>query len=441
MKADASVLARAGRDLYGYDVTSVRTVRRPGRTAAALLRYAPWSARSWHLTTGVLTGGVVGILTGAVVLLLALLTAVLAVTVVFGAGSLLLLVGCVHAFAVLQRSRLAGLLGVRIPPPPARAYDTWYRGLLGEARSPYTWRQFGYHLFALVVGGAGAALVAFAWSGGFLLATAPLHAWLALDRTDHAPGLAGTSAAGVGLVFAAPWLARGVAVLDVRVGHALLGPDRRAELARRVDALAQSRAGAVAAADAERRRIERDLHDGVQQRLVALAMNLGLARASHPDAPDALSEAIARSHDDAKQALSELRDVVRGLHPAVLDDRGLDAALSGIAARAPVPVRLRVDLPRRPPPAIEAVAYFVVSEALANVTKHARASRVEVTVRPVGDLLRVVISDDGRGGARPAGGTGLRGLAQRVASVDGTLGIDSPPGGPTTIEVELPCGW
>src|SRR5690606_35902980 len=142
VKADASVLARAGRDLYGYDVTSVRTVRRPGRTAAALLRYAPWSARSWHLTTGVLTGGVVGILTGAVVLLLALLTAVLAVTVVFGAGSLLLLVGCVHAFAVLQRSRLAGLLGVRIPPPPARAYDTWYRGLLGEARSPYTWRQF-----------------------------------------------------------------------------------------------------------------------------------------------------------------------------------------------------------------------------------------------------------------------------------------------------------
>lgn len=208
--------------------------------------------------------------------------------------------------------------------------------------------------------------------------------------------------------------------------------------------LAASRADLVAAADAERRRIERDLHDGTQQRLVSLAMNLGITRASTTGLPDSAREAIENAHDEAKQALSELRDFVRGLHPAVLDDLGLDAALSGVTARCPVPVRLRTDLPQRLPDQIEQVAYFVVSEALTNAVKHAEASTVEADVRQVPSFsgrgrLRVVVRDDGRGGARPDRGSGLRGLAQRVASVDGTLHLDSPLGGPTTIRVELPC--
>jgi signal transduction histidine kinase len=216
----------------------------------------------------------------------------------------------------------------------------------------------------------------------------------------------------------------------------------------RVESLARSRAEIVAATDAERRRIERDLHDGTQRRLVSLALHLGMARASLTDAPEPIRQVIEQAHDEATEALAELRQLVRGLHPAVLDDRGLDAALSGIAANAPLPVRLRVDVPTRCAPGVEAVAYFVVSEALTNVAKHAGASHAEVTVERTGDRLRIVVSDDGRGGATldgggtaaNGGGTGLRGLAQRAAAVDGTLTVESPPGGPTAITVELPCG-
>jgi signal transduction histidine kinase len=202
--------------------------------------------------------------------------------------------------------------------------------------------------------------------------------------------------------------------------------------------LAQTRAGAVDAADAERRRLERDLHDGTQQRLVSLAMNLGMARLEATTAEQA-KNAIAAAHEEAKAALTELRNLIRGLHPAVLQDRGLDAALSGVAARMPVPVRLTVDLPRRPAPVIEAVAYFVVSEALTNVAKHAQATQAEVFVQRASDRLHVIISDDGVGGADPARGTGLAGLAKRASSVDGTFEIASPPGGPTLITVDLPC--
>jgi signal transduction histidine kinase len=194
----------------------------------------------------------------------------------------------------------------------------------------------------------------------------------------------------------------------------------------------------VDAADAERRRLERDLHDGTQQRLVSLAINLGMARAQVGTTEEA-RQAIADAHEEAKSALAELRDLIRGLHPAVLEDRGLDAALSGVAARMPIPVRLTVDLPRRPAPVIEAVAYFVVSEGLANIVKHAQASQAEVVVSRAGDRLHIIVSDDGNGGADPRRGTGLTGLANRAASVDGTFEIVSPSGGPTLLTVDLPC--
>ena len=202
-----------------------------------------------------------------------------------------------------------------------------------------------------------------------------------------------------------------------------------------------SRDDAVDAADAERRRIERDLHDGAQQRLTSLALKLGIARVTLTGPPSPAHATIAQAHDEAKQALVELRELVRGMHPSVLHERGLDAALSGIAARSPVPVRLRVELPERVGRAVEAVAYYVVSEALTNAARHAHASRIDVGVERSDELLRVTISDNGRGGADPGRGTGLRGLAQRVGSVDGTLRVDSPEGGPTTIAAELPCGW
>jgi signal transduction histidine kinase len=194
----------------------------------------------------------------------------------------------------------------------------------------------------------------------------------------------------------------------------------------------------VDAADADRRRIERDLHDGAQARLVSLAMELGRAKAHFDDDPERAKALVTQAHEDAKTALVELRNLVRGVHPPVLSDRGLDAALSGLAAICPVPVTVQVDVAKRPSATVEAVAYFVVAESLTNVAKHSGAAGATVTVRSESDVLHVVVRDDGRGGAA-ATGAGLAGLADRVQAVDGHLSIDSPAGGPTVIEVEIPC--
>jgi len=207
----------------------------------------------------------------------------------------------------------------------------------------------------------------------------------------------------------------------------------------RIGELETSRAGVVDAAETERRRIERDLHDGAQQRLVSLAMDLGRAKAKFGTDPEGAAEIVSQAHDQAKEALAELRNLVRGVHPPVLSDRGLDAALSGLAALSPVPVTVSVELPSRPPAAIEAIAYFVVAEALTNIAKHAHAHHARILVVGVDDQLSVEITDDGVGGADPAG-QGLSGLAARVAGVDGQFRVTSPPGGPTTLEVTLPCG-
>lgn len=260
-----------------------------------------------------------------------------------------------------------------------------------------------------------------------------------VEHRGYATLLGYATVAGLLVLAAVPALAGGLVRLENIVGRAVLYVSRSEELERRVEDLTESRAGAVDAADAERRRIERDLHDGAQQRLVALALNLGLAKATLKDLPPEARQVIDEAHRDAKEAIEELNSLVRGLHPAVLDELGLDAALSGLAARAPLPVRLWTELPDRAAPAVEAVAYFVVSEALNNVAKHAGATRAEVNVTRLGEILRVVVTDDGVGGADPARGSGLKGLAQRVRSVDGAFRMSSPVGGPTTMTVELPC--
>lgn len=339
-----------------------------------------------------------------------------------------------------QHGRFRTRLGVEIPSPHTGRRP----GPLTWIRTPAGRRQLLYHLLDGPLLALAAALVLLLWIAG--CAAVSLYAWLwlvPLDwRADH-PGYstwaAYVTAGGIAALYAASWLSGALTRLDTRVASALLGPSRAEQLARRVDDLTESRAGLVDAVDAERRRIERDLHDGAQQRLVSLAVNLGLARATLGDLPEDARRVLDEAHREAKEAIEELSGLVRGLHPAVLEDRGLDAAVSGVAARAPIPVRVKVDLPSRPSPTIEAVAYFVVSEALTNVVKHAEASRAEVTVERFGPTLLVVVSDDGVGGADPAGGSGLAGLAKRVAAVDGTLTVDSPVGGPTVMTVELPC--
>jgi signal transduction histidine kinase len=190
----------------------------------------------------------------------------------------------------------------------------------------------------------------------------------------------------------------------------------------------------------ERRRIERDLHDGAQQRLVALAMDLGMARERMESDPASARQLVGEAHEEAKRALAEIRDLVRGIHPAVLTDRGLDAAVSALAGRSPIPVTVTADLPGRLPEAIESTAYFVVAEGLANVAKHSGAGRAAVILRRRGDRLAVEVSDDGRGGADPARGSGLRGLGDRVAAVDGDLVLERTADGLTVLRAELPCG-
>jgi signal transduction histidine kinase len=223
--------------------------------------------------------------------------------------------------------------------------------------------------------------------------------------------------------------------------RAVLAWRGREELDARVLELSRSRARILQASDAQRRRIERDLHDGAQQRLTGLIMTLGLARLDLADAPPAARAVVDRAHEESKRVLADLRDLVHGIHPQVLTDRGLAPALAGLAERCPVPVELDVDLPERLPEPVEAAAWFIVSEALANVAKHSRARRAWVLARRVGQLLVLEVRDDGVGGADPARGTGLVGLADRVSVLDGRIVLASPPGGPTVLRVELPCGW
>ncbi|SEE30775.1 Putative sensor [Streptomyces misionensis] len=345
-----------------------------------------------------------------------------------------------------QRRRYRALTGKDLPRPavpgPGGNGKSPVRRLTGRA----LWRQACYHAVAGPLLAVLDLTVLAVWATA--LVAASLYVWIwalppqwRVTDLGYSTQAVYITAGGLALLFLGPRLTSALIRLQTRAAEVLLGPSRTEKLTRRVADLAESRAGVLDAADAERRRIERDLHDGAQQRLVSLAVNLGLAKAAFGDLPADARTMIDEAHREAKEAIAELNNLVRGLHPAVLEDRGLDAALSGIAARLPIPVRVAVHLPQRPSPTIEAVAYFVVSEALTNVVKHAQATRADVTVKRNRETLLVTVTDDGAGGADPAaaGGTGLAGLAKRAASVDGTFSCHSPAGGPTVITVELPC--
>ncbi len=302
---------------------------------------------------------------------------------------------------------------------------------------PATWRDVAWTTVNAVAGWLLAAPAALAAYGLIGLATGRVVPQLALPPPDplkDAPAAAlfpaGIAIAALGLL-AAPPLLRGYG----RAARLMLAPTRQAE----IDRLAEARARAVTAAGAERRRIERDLHDGLQPLLVSLAVDLGIAEARFGKDPGSARALLARAHADAKTAIEELRGLVRGIHPSVLDGRGLDAALSALVASCPVPVTLRVDLPRRPDQIREAAAYYVAAEAITNIAKHASARSATVTVGAREHSLRVMVEDDGAGGARIEPGGGLAGLAARISSIDGTFTVSSPPGGPTRVEAVIPC--
>ncbi|MGW7609588.1 sensor histidine kinase [Streptomyces sp. NPDC054766] len=233
-----------------------------------------------------------------------------------------------------------------------------------------------------------------------------------------------------------PFIARGLTNVDRAMVRGLLSPSD--ELERRIAELESDRGVVVDTAAADLRRIERDLHDGAQARLVNLAMGLGLAKEKLLEDPDAAASMVDEAHGEVKLALQELRDLARGIHPAVLTDRGLDAALSAIASRCTVPVKVTAELETRPAAAIEGIAYFTVSELLQNVSKHSGARSASVEVWRTDERLLIQVSDDGRGGAGLDGGTGIAGLADRLGAVDGLFVVESPVGGPTVITAELP---
>jgi signal transduction histidine kinase len=348
----------------------------------------------------------------------------------------------VRGLAGLERRRMQLFLGREIPAAPGPT-----KGWRGQFTHAPTWRAIGYFLLQFVLGVVTFTVVITTWAVSLAMLSMPwwldrvpsrrADAW-ALTVTDQRTAWL-LAAAGLLVAGLAALLTYGLTSLEGALARALLGPTAR-DLERQVDELRDSRSRVVDSVDVERRRIERDLHDGAQQRLVAVAMNLGRARSHYEDDPATARLLLDEAHRDAKQALAELRDLARGIHPAVLTDRGLDAALSGLAGRSPVPVTVTVDVEPRCTPTIEAIAYFVVSEALANVAKHAQATHAVVAVARIGDRLVVEISDDGIGGADATRGSGLAGLRDRVAGVDGTLDIASPAGGPTILKAQLPCG-
>ncbi|WP_033319589.1 sensor histidine kinase [Streptomyces yerevanensis] len=306
----------------------------------------------------------------------------------------------------LERGRARALLGVRVEEPsplPFRGQSGFLSRLWMALRDPVGWRTVLYDFMRLP------------W--GILTFTITLTSLFVLW-----PVL--------------PFIARGLANADRAMVRGLLSPSD--ELERRVAELESDRGVVVDTAAADLRRIERDLHDGAQARLVNLAMGLGLAKEKLLEDPDTAASMVEEAHGEVKLALQELRDLARGIHPAVLTDRGLDAALSAVASRCTVPVKVTADLPMRPAAAIEGIAYFTVSELLQNVSKHSGARSASVDVWRSDNRLLIQVWDDGRGGASLDGGTGMAGLADRLGAVDGLFVIESPVGGPTTITAELP---
>jgi signal transduction histidine kinase len=361
-----------------------------------------------------------------------------------------------RSLAAVSRSLAGRLLGTRVaPPPPFRPRP----GVVGWIWSGITdaagWRARAYLVLKLPVAAAGYLVAGWTWLGGLSGLTYPLR-WEILDQmhvrdgVNPLPGSLTTLEGnlvvvplGVALLITAPWLTRAVVGLDRVLITRLIGPVSTTE---RVRELEQTRAHAVDDSAARLRRIERDLHDGAQAQMVAVAMKLGLARENLGGTAGATVgaedvqrafELVDAAHGIAKEAITELRDLAHGIHPPVLD-HGLAAALATVAARSAVPVELVADLPERPSAAIETIAYFCAAELLANVAKHSGARHAALEAVHVPGLLRLRVSDDGVGGARADRGNGLAGLIERLRTVDGRMEISSPPGGPTVVTIELP---
>ncbi|MEV8408804.1 sensor domain-containing protein [Streptomyces niveus] len=400
-----------------------------------------WPWRVWaHLLGGALTG------LASLLLLAALAVSGLLLSVI-GVDLVLMLAATFGVpAAAVERRRMRLVEPVPVPNPHRSLVGAGRRGRLRtRLRERATWRELGYVVvFAPLQVCVGLAL-AIGLTFAVILLAAPLIVWNAgpedvmiipgrpVESPLHA--LPATAAGLLALVLCA-YAAGLLAGAQVKTAVFVLSP-RDEE--RQVVELTRSRARLADAFEAERRRIERDLHDGAQAQLVALTMTLGLAELELRESGSPATELVSRARGEARLALTQLRDLVRGIYPQVLTDHGLDAAVAEIALRSPIPVDVDIDLPRRLPDAVETVAYFTVTEALTNAAKHSGATRLTVVGRLKRGTLTLVITDNGRGGAVPSAGAGLQGLADRVAILKGRLVVSSPVGGPTRVGVEVPC--
>jgi signal transduction histidine kinase len=380
--------------------------------------------------------------------------ALIAMGLIAGIGLSVLTVGLPVLIGVLAGARLIGtvhiglagsLLGTKVSAParPQLKPGLW-NGVKGRLGDPIGWRAIAYLVLRLPLSLIEFFLVATLFIYAVSTLTYPLF-WFTLGgdamptfdlRVDVWPLTLPLAFTGLTVLLAMPWVLHGVTELDRLLVRSILGTE---DLSKRVRELERSRATAVEDATQRLRRIERDLHDGAQAQLVALAMKLGIAKDElNSESVDVaqITALVTAAHANAKQALIELRDLARGIHPAALD-AGLDVALSTLAASSGIDARIVVDLPSRPTPSIETIAYFTVAELLTNATKHTSAE-IEVDVSASADTLRLVVRDSGGGGARLEQGGGLAGIVERLATVDGGLGIHSPPGGPTVITAEIP---
>ncbi|MDT0610127.1 sensor histidine kinase [Streptomyces lancefieldiae] len=406
------------------------------------------SAWPWRSLAYLLTGAVAGAVTLVGIAAAVTVGGVLAIVLV---GLPLLLLTALAGLPVAQLERLRLRLVDRDPAsgrhrqPAAAGLWAW---LTTRLREPATWRELGYALlFAGLLWPVDALAVTTALALPLATVATPLLMATVGDGEEAKvlkqwtvttwPTAFAVAVLGLLLLALGAYALGLVAGARAELARVLVGTPREGDLGDRVVELTRSRVRLVDAFEAERRRIERDLHDGAQQRLVALTMALGLARLDAPPGP--LADQLAKAHGEAGKALEELRELIHGIHPKVLADYGLQAAVDDAADRSAVPVDVRLELPGRPPQAVEAAAYFVVCEALANVARHSGADRAEVTGGHRDGRLFLEVRDDGRGGAEAGAGSGLTGLADRVSVLDGRLSLSSPPGGPTLLRVEIPC--
>jgi signal transduction histidine kinase len=369
------------------------------------------------------------------------------VMAVIGIPLLLLMFVLVPFAGHVDRARINIFTGIEIPNPYRELPD----GKIGDKTIAFLsdgalWRDLLYACLLFPIGLAQFVIATVGFSipvaliaSPFIIAVGGEVQMTQLFSITTIPGTIPLVILGLILTVPAAWVFVLIARAHAVFARWLIGPSDRDELAARVETLSETRSRMVGVSLDDRRNIERDIHDSTQPKLVSLAMNLGMAKEKIDSDPALARQLIESAHRESREVLSEIRNLVRGLHPSILTDRGLEAAIRSLAGYCAVPVNIDVDIPERPPEAVETTAYYIIAEALTNVAKHSQATQAHVIVRKQNGTLTIEIEDDGIGGALPAPASGLSGLQDRAAALDGRLTISSPEGGPTRISARLPC--